>query len=117
MQLFALAVKEQDPRSSPRIRRITSKALQSVAPKILQLDILDLRRRKPCMSEEAASQNVCNERSKLRQSQSVQSHLRHTDITTTLNEYTQSVPESVRKLVNAVADDIMGTNSKPQRMQ
>jgi len=43
--------------------------------------------------------------------------LRHTDITTTLNEYTQSVPESVRKLVNAVADDIMGTNSKPQRMK
>jgi integrase len=47
----------------------------------------------------------------------VQSHLRHTDITTTLNEYTQSVPESVRKLVNAVADDVMSSNLKPERIQ
>jgi integrase len=38
----------------------------------------------------------------------VQAHLRHTDISTTLNEYTQSVPESVRELVNAVANDVMG---------
>ena len=47
----------------------------------------------------------------------VQSHLRHTDITTTLNEYTQSVPDSVRKLVNAVADDVMGNESKSERIQ
>lgn len=40
----------------------------------------------------------------------VQAHLRHTDIGTTLNEYTLSIPESVRKLVNAVADDVMGTS-------
>jgi len=39
----------------------------------------------------------------------VQSHLRHSDIGTTLNEYTQAIPESVRKLVNAVADDVMAT--------
>jgi|SRR5215472_6091913 len=37
----------------------------------------------------------------------VQAHLRHPDISTTLNEYTQTVPESVRKLVNAVANDVM----------
>jgi hypothetical protein len=42
----------------------------------------------------------------------VQAHLRHTDIGTTLNEYTQSIPESVRKLVNAVADEVMGTTQK-----
>jgi integrase len=39
----------------------------------------------------------------------VQAHLRHTDISTTLNEYTQAIPESVRKLVNAVADDVMAS--------
>jgi integrase len=43
----------------------------------------------------------------------VQAHLRHTDIGTTLNEYTQSVPERVRKLVNAVADDVM-SSGKPE---
>ena len=37
----------------------------------------------------------------------VQAHLRHTDIATTLDVYTQMVPESVRKLVNAVAHDVM----------
>jgi integrase len=37
----------------------------------------------------------------------VQAHLRHTDIATTLNEYTQIIPESVRKLVNAVTNDVM----------
>jgi integrase len=37
----------------------------------------------------------------------VQAHLRHTDISTTLNEYTQIVPESVRKMVNAVTNDVM----------
>jgi integrase len=39
----------------------------------------------------------------------VQAHLRHSDIGTTLNEYTQAIPESVRKLVNAVADDVMAS--------
>ena len=43
----------------------------------------------------------------------VQAHLRHADITTTLNEYTQTIPESVRKLVNAVADDVMATKLQP----
>jgi integrase len=42
----------------------------------------------------------------------VQAHLRHTDIGTTLNEYTQIIPESVRKLVNSVADDVMGSDEK-----
>ena len=37
----------------------------------------------------------------------VQTHLRHTDITTTLGVYTQPIDENVRKLVNAVADDVM----------
>jgi integrase len=37
----------------------------------------------------------------------VQAHLRHTDIATTLDVYTQTVPESVRKLVNAVTHDVM----------
>jgi integrase len=37
----------------------------------------------------------------------VQAHLRHTDIATTMDVYTQMVPESVRKLVNAVAHDVM----------
>lgn len=37
----------------------------------------------------------------------VQTHLRHTDIATTLGIYTQPIDESVRKLVNAVADDVM----------
>jgi hypothetical protein len=37
----------------------------------------------------------------------VQSHLRHSDISTTLNVYTQEIPEQVRKLVNAVANEVM----------
>lgn len=37
----------------------------------------------------------------------VQAHLRHTDIATTLGVYTQPIAESTRKLVNAVADDVM----------
>jgi integrase len=37
----------------------------------------------------------------------VQAHLRHTDISTTLGIYTQPIDESVRKLVNAVAHDVM----------
>jgi integrase len=39
----------------------------------------------------------------------VQSHLRHADISTTLNVYTQPVSESVRKLVNAVTDEVMAS--------
>ena len=42
----------------------------------------------------------------------VQAHLRHTDIGTTLNEYTQSIPESVRQLVNSVANDVMGSSER-----
>jgi integrase len=37
----------------------------------------------------------------------VQAHLRHTDIATTMDVYTQAIPESVRKLVNSVAHDVM----------
>jgi hypothetical protein len=43
----------------------------------------------------------------------VQAHLRHTDIGTTMNVYPQAIPESVRKLVNAVADDVMGSALEP----
>jgi len=43
----------------------------------------------------------------------VQTHLRHTDIATTLGIYTQPIDENVRKLVNAVADEVM-TAEKPQ---
>jgi len=43
----------------------------------------------------------------------VQVHLRHSDIATTADVYTQEVPESVRKLVNAVANDVM-TAEAPQ---
>ena len=42
----------------------------------------------------------------------VQTHLRHTDIATTLGVYTQPIDESVRKLVNAVADDVMSSGEK-----
>jgi len=42
----------------------------------------------------------------------VQAHLRHAAIGTTMNVYTQAIPESVRRLVNAVADDVM-TSEKP----
>jgi integrase len=37
----------------------------------------------------------------------VQTHLRHTDIATTLGIYTQPIDASVRKLVNDVAEDVM----------
>lgn len=37
----------------------------------------------------------------------VQSHLRHASITTTMDEYTQPVTASTRKLVNQVAEDVM----------
>jgi integrase len=43
----------------------------------------------------------------------VQAHLRHTDVSTTLNEYTQAIPESVRKLVNAVTNDVLTSTPKP----
>ena len=45
----------------------------------------------------------------------VQAHLRHTDIATTLDVYTQTVPESVRKLVNAVTQDVM--TAKPPAIE
>jgi integrase len=38
---------------------------------------------------------------------SVQTHLRHTNVNTTLGVYTQPVDESVRRLVNDVANDVM----------
>lgn len=47
----------------------------------------------------------------------VQSHLRHSDIATTLNVYTQEIPESVRKLVNAVANDVMTAEPAPILVQ
>jgi len=43
----------------------------------------------------------------------VQTHLRHADIATTLGIYTQPVGESVRKLVNAVAHDVMTAEAIP----
>jgi integrase len=47
---------------------------------------------------------------------SVQAHLRHTDITTTLGVYTQSVDADVRKLVNDVTNDVM-TSELTRRVQ
>jgi integrase len=47
----------------------------------------------------------------------VQSHLRHSDIATTMDVYTQAIPESVRKLVNAVADDVMSAKPITERVQ
>ena len=38
--------------------------------------------------------------------------MRHAAIGTTMNIYTQAIPESVQRLVNAVADDVM-TSEKP----
>ncbi len=45
----------------------------------------------------------------------MQAHLRHSDIGTTLNSYTQPVAESVKRLVNAVTDDV--TTAKPELIQ
>jgi hypothetical protein len=45
----------------------------------------------------------------------VQTHLRHTDIATTLDVYTQPIDANVRRLVNAVTTDVM--TSKPERVQ
>ncbi len=48
----------------------------------------------------------------------VQSHLRHTHISTTLDVYTQPVADSVRRLVNTVANDVMGVSvSSSRRVQ
>jgi integrase len=47
---------------------------------------------------------------------SVQAHLRHTDIATTLGVYTQSVDADVRKLVNDVTNDVM-TSEQTRRVQ
>src|SRR5205807_3465113 len=46
----------------------------------------------------------------------VQTHLRHTDIATTLGIYTQPIDASVRKLVNAVAEDVMSTEKPAPKM-
>lgn len=46
----------------------------------------------------------------------VQTHLRHTDIATTLGIYTQPIDESVRKLVNAVAEDVMNAEKPESRV-
>jgi integrase len=45
----------------------------------------------------------------------VQTHLRHTDIATTLDVYTQPIDANVRRLVNAVTTDVM--TSKTERVQ
>jgi len=38
-----------------------------------------------------------------------QSHLRHANASTTLNVYQQTIPESVKKMANAVTNDVMNT--------
>jgi integrase len=50
-----------------------------------------------------------------RDSKSVQAHLRHSAIATTLDVYTQLIGESVRKLVNAVTEDVM--TAKPRAIE
>lgn len=47
----------------------------------------------------------------------VQTHLRHSTVGTTANVYVQAIPESVRKLVNAVADDVMSAKPITDRVQ
>lgn len=47
----------------------------------------------------------------------VQAHLRHSDIATTLGVYIQPVAESTRKLVNAVAVDVMNTKLLSEQVQ
>lgn len=47
----------------------------------------------------------------------VQAHLRHSDIGTTLGVYTQAIPESVRKLVNDVTNDVMTSKPVTERIQ
>jgi integrase len=46
----------------------------------------------------------------------VQTHLRHSAVGTTANVYVQAIPESVRRLVNAVADDVMSAH-KPATLR
>jgi integrase len=47
----------------------------------------------------------------------VQTHLRHSTVGTTANVYVQAIPESVRKLVNTVADDVMSAKPITERVQ
>lgn len=47
----------------------------------------------------------------------VQVHLRHSDVSTTLGVYTQPIAESTRKLVNAVATDVMTTKLLTEQVQ
>lgn len=48
----------------------------------------------------------------------VAAHLRHSNVGTTPNHYTQSIPANVRKLVNAVAEDVMaGEKLLTERIQ
>jgi hypothetical protein len=54
---------------------------------------------------------ICHERARGNPKDG-QAHLRHAAIGTTMNIYTQAIPESVQRLVNAVADDVM-TSEKP----
>jgi integrase len=48
-----------------------------------------------------------------RNAKDVQTHLRHSDIATTLVVYTQPIDGNVRRLVNAVAADVMATEPEP----
>jgi hypothetical protein len=43
----------------------------------------------------------------------VQVHLRHADIAMTLGIYTQPIEANVRRLVNAVTDDVMTSEPEP----
>ncbi|MGA2978039.1 MAG: tyrosine-type recombinase/integrase [Terriglobales bacterium] len=47
----------------------------------------------------------------------VQTHLRHSTVGTTANVYVQAIPESVRKLVNSVADDVMSAKPITEQIQ
>jgi len=47
----------------------------------------------------------------------VSTHLRHSKVGTTADVYVQAIPESVRKLVNAVADDVMSAKPISRRVQ
>ena len=42
----------------------------------------------------------------------VQAHLRHADIATTLGGYTQPIDANVRRLVNAVTDEVMTSGAE-----
>jgi integrase len=47
----------------------------------------------------------------------VSTHLRHAKVGTRADVYVQAIPESVRKLVNAVAEDVMSTKPITERVQ